>query len=105
MFLRQRPSAGLISIHAPVKGATSCTDKDPIAGIISIHAPVKGATPPASPMGAGRSNFNPRSREGSDPSPIRATSAAPISIHAPVKGATGDRFVLGKPSEFQSTLP
>ena len=36
---------GLISIHAPVKGAT-CYDRpyEAADGEISIHAPVKGAT-------------------------------------------------------------
>ena len=57
----------LISIHAPVKGATTL---DQIifnyGGKISIHAPVKGAT-------GGRR--------------MTATEYL-ISIHAPVKGAT-----------------
>ena len=36
---------GLISIHAPVKGATSyCPANGIVLLIISIHAPVKGAT-------------------------------------------------------------
>ncbi len=33
-------------------------------------------------------NFNPRSREGSDTSPIRANQNKKISIHAPARGAT-----------------
>ena len=36
--------ASLISIHAPVKGATSINYALPGIGKISIHAPVKGAT-------------------------------------------------------------
>ena len=55
-----------ISIHAPVKGATSSFFKPNIPKTISIHAPVKGAT---------SSFFKPN---------IPKT----ISIHAPVKGAT-----------------
>ena len=56
----------LISIHAPVKGATpSHCAKRPSLGI-SIHAPVKGATSSATDTGARGRNFNPRSREGSD---------------------------------------
>ena len=35
---------GLISIHAPVKGATGSGDCGRHGGDISIHAPVKGAT-------------------------------------------------------------
>ena len=33
-------------------------------------------------------NFNPRSREGSDPGLVQRVVPQPISIHAPVKGAT-----------------
>ena len=33
-------------------------------------------------------NFNPRSRKGSDGTPRRDQPFTPISIHAPVKGAT-----------------
>ena len=35
----------MISIHAPVKGATDLHAAAIIASTISIHAPVKGATP------------------------------------------------------------
>ena len=56
----------LISIHAPVKGATDIVfERDLRWGIISIHAPVKGTTCSRRASSA-RSNFNPRSREGSD---------------------------------------
>ena len=34
----------VISIHAPVKGATNARVKETVDGVISIHAPVKGAT-------------------------------------------------------------
>ena len=34
----------VISIHAPVKGATRRLGIDPTDNLISIHAPVKGAT-------------------------------------------------------------
>ena len=56
----------MISIHAPVKGATLYEDLAEVVNVISIHAPVKGAT--------------------------RFVQVAfklrRISIHAPVKGAT-----------------
>ena len=56
-----------ISIHAPVKGATQQHDRYRLAHtVISIHAPVKGAT-----------------RHATDTERIHN-----ISIHAPVKGAT-----------------
>ena len=55
-----------ISIHAPAKGATCGSTVNSGTDVISIHAPVKGAT-----RGIGR----------------RSESII-ISIHAPVKGAT-----------------
>ena len=36
--------AALVSIHAPVKGATSVVENTGIDKSVSIHAPVKGAT-------------------------------------------------------------
>jgi len=57
----------MVSIHAPVKGAT-LEDVNPyIDGYVSIHAPVKGATDVAITI-------------------IPAGNY--VSIHAPVKGAT-----------------
>ena len=55
---------------------------------ISIHAPVKGATTCRPFQGQKRGYFNPRSREGSDNPGKMLFLAIDISIHAPVKGAT-----------------
>ena len=57
----------IISIHAPTRGATFCSQNQHHAGIISIHAPTRGAT--------------------QTPPPNRLTPH-PISIHAPTRGAT-----------------
>ena len=56
--------------------------------IISIHAPVKGATLVIIVIVTRDSDFNPRSREGSDEDYQCLLQALDISIHAPVKGAT-----------------
>ena len=56
--------------------------------LISIHAPVKGATPADEDRSSLDTYFNPRSREGSDILVSAWTEVFPISIHAPVKGAT-----------------
>ena len=64
--LNQTTTGLLISIHAPVKGATSILENIIIIFPISIHAPVKGATL----------------------ADIVESWAREISIHAPVKGAT-----------------
>ena len=54
---------------------------------ISIHAPVKGATSQRL-LDTRQAHFNPRSREGSDRIPAHDRHPVHISIHAPVKGAT-----------------
>ena len=56
----------IVSIHAPVKGATVTQDVWMHGTIVSIHAPVKGAT----------AIF------------IEERAKIEVSIHAPVKGAT-----------------
>ena len=65
----------IISIHAPVKGATSRQDRGVELIQISIHAPVKGATV------------------------VRAADEeeALISIHTPVKGATLEHHTRSTP--------
>ena len=62
----ERMQEKYISIHAPVKGATSCGHPHVFPVEISIHAPVKGAT-------------------GLH---LSLQVRGKISIHAPVKGAT-----------------
>ena len=57
--------------------------------IISIHAPVRGATSLPNLIVHSVPNFNPRSREGSDSLICNLSSKKEISIHAPVRGATG----------------
>ena len=60
-----------ISIHAPVKGATVDPATLTASVFISIHAPVKGATPSLRRLVLDDGHFNPRTREGCDPLPIR----------------------------------
>ena len=55
-----------ISIHAPAKGATVQPVPHAPHRKISIHAPAKGATALLLMIPAISSDFNPRSREGSD---------------------------------------
>ena len=78
--------SNVISIHAPVKGATRIVLRAfMLKEIISIHAPVKGAT-----RALGRNGLHGQS----------------ISIHAPVKGATGSVQISAfNPFLFQSTHP
>ena len=80
-----------VSIHAPVRGATSWEDYIAFHGHVSIHAPVRGATRSAVETGDGRGSFNPRPRAGGDKGIILyIADCLPVSIHAPVRGATLD---------------
>ena len=94
-----------ISIHAPVKGATTYRHLKYHSQTISIHAPVKGATGMPYRTLLATSDFNPRSREGSDPLFAFLSTGYEISIHAPVKGATKAYGVKPLIYIFQSTLP
>ena len=58
--------------------------------MISIHAPVKGATSHSHTGIRAITNFNPRTREGCDRIGQFIDIFKIISIHAPVKGATLD---------------
>jgi len=75
--------------------------------MVSIHAPVKGATR----WNAGEvlllAGFNPRAREGRDAlAGWDIGQWSTVSIHAPVKGATcGFRSVSVPRLLFQSTRP
>ena len=78
-----------ISIHAPARGATEAKGKSKEKKRISIHAPARGATDIIHMGGSYYTNFNPRSREGSDiPEDSDIKSVIIISIHAPARGAT-----------------
>ena len=118
--------ASWISIHAPAKGATIISLPSDPGYYISIHAPAKGATFLISFSGEAlkfqstlprrerltfiisahlSSDFNPRSREGSDSHCFLVRPAGTISIHAPAKGATVIFAMASRYSAFQSTLP
>ena len=95
----------VISIHAPARGATPCTNWNVAQKEISIHAPARGATITSLSSEKAIQNFNPRSREGSDGFCRCNGRNKCISIHAPARGATSvDRF-LSPIWKFQSTLP
>ena len=116
-----------ISIRAPARGATPTLRRYFIHFLISIRAPARGATYLSNGYSAALSNFNPRSREGSDfpwakVVPILAfQSALPrgerhlhyhplskdyhISIRAPARGATATTYANGWTVIFQSALP
>ncbi len=96
-----------ISIHAPAKGATVI-----VAGLLIFKRfqstlPRRERLIKAFNSALDKRDFNPRSREGSDPGQVDSNVRyIGISIHAPAKGATGLSFYSTKSAkEFQSTLP
>ena len=78
----------VISIHAPAKGATAARHSRGALAGISIHAPAKGATVNKLCEMIRLTDFNPRSREGSDVGSPQGNRYTRISIHAPAKGVT-----------------
>ena len=72
---------------------------------ISIHAPAKGATESRGELQLNRSNFNPRSREGSDGDLKELLKTIEISIHAPAKGATYPKKENGSGQEISIHAP
>ena len=74
------------------------------ATVVSIHAPVWGATTNFF-IYSHNMGFNPRTRVGCDLQMKYVTEFADVSIHAPVWGATPDGKLVHLFQEFQSTHP
>ena len=95
-----------ISIHAPAKGATQIPFAYAVRCCLfqSTLPRRSDCSPNHQPMPV--ADFNPRSREGSDP-PGQEYNVVRhlISIHAPAKGATASAAVAIFEVGFQSTLP
>ena len=72
---------------------------------ISIRAPARGATTVSVCAEFSGSNFNPRSREGSDIDWVSNPLCNAISIRTPARGATRTWTRLPRLCRFQSVLP
>ena len=102
---QEAPNTTAISIHAPAKGATTRHSAFSIAVTDFNPRSREGSDFNAQCCQHSGNNFNPRSREGSDsPYPLHHHFSA-ISIHAPAKGATLFCAVSPLLDVFQSTLP
>src|SRR5208337_4330958 len=77
---------GIVSIHAPARGATRGRGLPPITFQVSIHAPARGATrtPDRTQLAADVSIHAPA--RGATRTPDRTQLAADVSIHAPARG-------------------
>ena len=74
--------------------------------MVSIHAPVKGATAAELGIALKGQCFNSRTRKGCDKNGALPPRQRAVSIHAPVKGATAVGPVLvGVYTLFQFTHP
>ena len=93
-----------ISIHAPARGATTVWEG--ISSFFGFQSTLpRGERHPRSAPAAAPSDFNPRSREGSDSARPSSLPAMSISIHAPARGATAEAYKNCAANAFQSTLP
>ena len=92
----------VVSIHAPVKGATLVSGEEVIIIRVSIHAPVKGATGRSAPSFFLIFSFNSRTRKGCDNSLAIERKLSTVSIHAPVKGATRNKLADFTGTSFNS---
>ena len=61
-----RSGTSIVSIHAPVRGATDDHFIEANNMVVSIHAPVRGATAWRITARPCPRSFNPRAREGRD---------------------------------------
>ena len=96
----------MISIHAPAKGATWYKKPTLQIKVISIHAPAKGATLLGYAVCTLHHYFNPRSREGSDPSsPLALYLRMEFQSTLPRRERLIDPKTGKKVDKFQSTLP
>ena len=76
------------------------------ASLVSIHAPVRGATIRNCCCSPWDNRFNPRTRAGCDFNMYYQVRTISVSIHAPVRGATPIRPTSSKfCPRFQSTHP
>ena len=95
-----------ISIHAPARGATDEAGDTQRYVAISIHAPARGATGCGLGLHDGASDFNPRSRKGSD---LICKHLQIISGYFNPRSRKGSDDVTGELKAtitvFQSTLP
>ena len=99
------PASNAISIHAPAKGATLSRQAELTAERISIHAPAKGATRAHWCSTASSTNFNPRSREGSDANTKCAIERHIFQSTLPRRERQYRRYFSVLQYPFQSTLP
>ena len=115
-----------ISIHAPARGATRSStyclgastfqstlprgERQHNHNVPGTHADFnprsrEGSDPKSTVRSPVLLDFNPRSREGSDKECINLNHILNISIHAPARGATEVTAVPDDLIKFQSTLP
>ena len=76
-----------VSIHAPVRGATSGVSANAPLAVFQSTRPY-GARPMSTMNVCDARCFNPRARTGRDRDSVVANVRARVSIHAPVRGAT-----------------
>ena len=106
LLINQTAVSGIISIHAPTRGATLSWRQTPFHLRISIHAPTRGATNCQLRGGQLLAISIHAPTRGATVTILQAHRGEKISIHAPTRGATPKgRGQHQKTFGFQSTLP
>ena len=101
------PTLIAVSIHAPARGAAGRVQlRHVVPAAVSIHAPARGATSARPPCAWRSQRFNPRARAGRDRSRRKVRAAA--SRFNP-RARAGRDFIqvtsFAWPEKFQSTCP
>ena len=97
---------GVVSIHAPTRGATPAKERLLQRFTVSIHAPTRGATAGRLDHARRRGGFNPRAHAGRDGGGLTETPFSQSFQSTRPRGARRD-LVVGTPTAggFQSTRP
>ena len=98
-------SHGLVSIHAPARGATRGVPSSRVSEWFQSTRPHGARHRSLRRTWMRRSSFNPRARTGRDISTRKGLGGALVSIHAPARGATALVIVGIALVMFQSTRP
>ena len=96
----------LVSIHAPVRGATRARYRGRQRRRVSIHAPVRGATSNEMNSNTSQLSFNPRARAGRDVNSLpKGQTFAMFQSTRPCGARPMPMVVSTSMIEFQSTRP
>ncbi len=106
VYLLHFPNRGLFQPTLPHRERRALISPMDFIGLFQPTLPHRERLSISSTLASKRTNFNPRSRTGSDDHKGRSQDTGTISTHAPAQGATeGEVFHQPQVFLFQPTLP